>query len=202
MNLLAHAILSPNRPLVRIGNVAADFMSRPEEQSATGDLAEGIRLHTLIDSFTDNHPVVQRSIHRLTGYQRFANPIVDVFFDHFLVSHWPLSETVETYVQTLHAELLENLHLLPTNAQLILRRMIQAEWLLSYSDFHGLRTTFGRMEKRILHRSRREVDMAGSVALLEANYSDFEQDFEEFWPQLVTEISEGKWRTGWDSNPR
>lgn len=188
MNLLAHAILSPDRPLVRVGNVAADFLSRPEEQAIIGDLAEGIRLHKHIDSFTDNHPVVQRATRRLIGYQRFANPIVDVFFDHFLVNHWPRTEPVETYVHNLHADLLEQMYLLPSDAQFILRRMIQDEWLLSYFNLSGLRTTFYRMEKRILHRSKREVDIAGSVNLLEANYAEFENDFLEFWPELVQSV--------------
>ncbi|MEI7575406.1 MAG: ACP phosphodiesterase [Armatimonadota bacterium] len=184
MNLLAHAVLSPNEPLIRLGNFAADFLSRPEEQAMVGPLAAGVRLHRHIDSFTDKHPVVQRAMLRLTGFQRFANPIVDVYFDHFLVNNWPLDESVESYVWTLHAEILEHIHELPPQSQLILRRMIQDEWLLSYFDFAGLRTTFRRMEKRILHNSQRAVDMVGAVALLESHYSQFEQDFQEFWPEL------------------
>lgn len=174
---------------MRVGNVAADFLSRSEEKLFTGELAEGIRLHRQIDTYTDRHPAVQRACQRLVGYQRFANPIVDVFFDHFLVNNWPLSEPVESYVQNLHAEILEHMHLLPENAQFILRKMIQDEWLLSYSDFAGLRTTFHRMEKRILHRSGRTVDMAGAVNLLERRYEEFETDFMEFWPELVQSVS-------------
>jgi acyl carrier protein phosphodiesterase len=190
LNLLAHAVLSPNEPLVRLGNIAADFLSRPEEQAMVGPIAAGVRLHRHIDSFTDNHPAVQRAMLRLTGFQRFANPIVDVFFDHFLVNNWPLDESVESYVWTLHAEILEHIHELPTQAQFILRRMIQDEWLLSYFDFAGLRTTFGRMEKRILHNSKRTVNMTGAVALLETHYAEFELDFQEFWPELVKSVLE------------
>ncbi len=188
MNLLAHAVLSPDVALVRVGNVAADFLGRAEELALTGELAEGVGLHRRIDTFTDRHPVVQRAIHRLEGYQRFANPIVDVFFDHFLVNNWPLLEPVESYVHNLHADLLENLHLLPENAQFILRKMIQDEWLLSYSDFDGLRTTFGRMERRIFHHSKRKVDMAGAVSILERDYSAFQKDFLDFWPDLVQSV--------------
>lgn len=188
MNLLAHAVLSPQDPRVRLGNVATDFLSRSEEVDLVGALEKGVLLHHRIDTFTDKHVVVQRACRRLTGYQRFSNPIVDVFFDHFLVNNWPLQESVERYVHNIHAEILEHLHLLPENAQFVLRRMIQDEWLLSYFDFEGLRTTFHRMERRILHRSGRAVDMAGSVALLEEHYVDFERDFREFWPELVQSV--------------
>jgi acyl carrier protein phosphodiesterase len=67
--------------------------------------------------------------------------------------------------------------------------MIQDEWLLSYSDFDGLRTTFHRMEQRILHRSGRAVDMAGAVELFESQIAAFELDFREFWPDLVQSVS-------------
>jgi acyl carrier protein phosphodiesterase len=189
MNLLAHAVLSPDIALVRVGNVAADFLARPDEIALTGDLAEGVLLHRRIDTITDKHEAVKRACGRLIGYQRFSNPIVDVFFDYFLVNNWPLAVPVEAYVHNLHAEILEHLHLLPENTQFVLRRMIQDEWLLSYSDFDGLRTTFHRMEKRILHRSGRAVDMAGAVELFESQIAAFELDFREFWPDLVQSVS-------------
>ncbi len=185
MNILAHAILSPERPLVRVGNVSADFLKRSEEQSMNRELREGFELHHRIDTFTDRHPVVERAKARLTGYQRFANPVIDVVFDHFLVGHWPLAQSVESYVVDLHTEILENLHLLPDSAQLILRRMIQDEWLLSYFDLDGLELTFRRMASRIKFVTRRDVDLVGAVGVIKQNYDALEADFLEFWPELV-----------------
>lgn len=185
MNILAHAVLSPERPLVRVGNVSADFLKRSEEQSMDGELRQGFELHHRIDTFTDRHPVVERTKARLIGYQRFANPVIDVVFDHFLVRRWPLAQSVESYVVDLHAEILENLHLLPGSAQLILRRMIQDEWLLSYFDLDGLELTFRRMASRIKFVTRRDIDLAGAIGVIQQNYDALEADFLEFWPELI-----------------
>lgn len=185
MNILAHAILSPEHSLVRVGNVSADFLKRSEEQSIDGELRQGFELHHRIDTITDRHPVVERAKARLTGYQRFANPVIDVVFDHFLVRHWPLAQSVESYVVELHAEILENLHLLPDSAQLTLRRMIQDEWLLSYFDLAGLEITFGRMASRIRFVTRRDIDLSAAIGVIQQNYDALEADFIEFWPELV-----------------
>jgi acyl carrier protein phosphodiesterase len=188
MNLLAHAVLSPNPGIVRVGNVVADFVTRTEQTALHPDLQEGFLLHYRIDTFTDRHPVVERAKQRLVGYQRFANPIIDVFFDHFLVMNWSSPKPLRDYVDELHEELAANRESLPTQAQDVLQRMIDDQWLLSYDTFDNLKLTLGRMENRIKFRTGRTEEMQSAARTLESNYEAFRNDFDEFWPELKNHI--------------
>ncbi|MGL4552092.1 MAG: ACP phosphodiesterase, partial [Gemmataceae bacterium] len=65
MNWLAHALLSPPDPEVRLGNLLADLVKGRDRHPMGEPFRRGIALHQRIDRFTDAHPVVHRSIARL-----------------------------------------------------------------------------------------------------------------------------------------
>ena len=185
MNLLAHAVLSPDQPLIRIGNVLGDFIHRNEVATLDHKIQKGIELHKRIDSFTDNHPAVANSKSKMIAFQRFANPLIDVFYDHFLTKHWSQPETVRDYTTQLYLSIEEARPLLPDNCVRISERLIEDDWLNLYGTFDGLSTNLSRMERRIEYGSGRKVDLVSSLQILEVRYDEFEADFLEFWPQLV-----------------
>ena len=52
-------------------------------------MQDGVRLHRLIDGFTDRHPVVRGSIGRIAeqcGW--FSGIVIDVYYDHILARDW------------------------------------------------------------------------------------------------------------------
>lgn len=188
MNLLAHAVLSPDNERVRVGNVLADFIRRPEIETLDPELQQGIEIHQRIDRFTDNHPVVQRSQERLVGFQRYANPLIDVFYDHFLTMKWPLVSPIHQFIPDLYRSIRSCHAVLPPDSVRISDNMIDQDWLSGYGSYPGLKTNLGRMEKRIEYVRGRKVDLVSAIQILEVQYKDFEQDFDEFWPQLRAEI--------------
>ena len=189
MNLLAHAVLSPNSGLIQVGNVLADFIHRNEAADLHNDIRAGIEIHRRIDSFTDNHPAVANSKSKMITFQRFANPLIDVFYDHFLTKHWNKPETVRDFTSDLYQSIQMAQPRLPETCVQISERMIEQDWLNLYGTFEGVATNLGRMERRIEFGTGRKVDLGSSLQILEVRYDEFEADFLDFWPQLVGHVS-------------
>jgi len=189
VNLLAHSVLSPKNERIRVGNVLADFIGRREKEGLDPEIQEGIELHQRIDRFTDNHPVVQRSQAKLVGFQRYANPLIDVFYDHFLTVQWPKDQFIGDYIEELYDSIRACHPILPADCGRISETMMEQNWLAGYGSYPGLETNLGRMERRIEYVRGRKVDLVSAIQILEVRYKEFEADFLEFWPQLVVEVS-------------
>jgi acyl carrier protein phosphodiesterase len=189
LNLLAHAVLSPPAEIVRIGNVLADFVGRAEKEMLGTELQTGFRLHRRIDSYTDSHPVVERSKARLVGFQRYGNALIDIFYDHFLTRYWEQPNSVRQYTNELYRSIQSHQPILPESCKEVAIRMIEQDWMNYYQDYEGLALNLSRMESRIKYRTGRSVDLVSSIQILDAEYRGLELDFLEFWPQLVGHVS-------------
>lgn len=188
MNWLAHALLSENTPVFRLGNLLPDFLSAPELGGLDPMFQPGMARHRQIDAFTDQHPVVRRSVRRFTPeYRRVAPVLVDVFYDHFLSTDWAhySAQSLEAFVSEVYLSFDVHRARLPESLWLPLERMRVEDWLGSYRDLDGLRRTLMRMERRF----RRRVDLVGGLAELERNYAGLRDDFREFFPELRAEVT-------------
>jgi len=67
MNFLAHIFLSQHNEDWMIGNLIADFISNRDLDSLNVGVREGVMMHRQIDTFTDSHPVVKKSVRRLSS---------------------------------------------------------------------------------------------------------------------------------------
>lgn len=88
MNLLGHAFLSFNDAEVLCGNMMGDFVKGKKIlDSYPPKIRQGLILHRKIDTFTDNHPVVDlaKNYYR-KDYRLYSGAIIDVLFDHFLAN--------------------------------------------------------------------------------------------------------------------
>jgi acyl carrier protein phosphodiesterase len=183
MNWLAHALLSERTSTYRLGNLLPDFLNATELGQVDQAFLPGVLCHRRIDSFTDQHSVVRRSVRRFApAYRRVAPVLVDVFYDHFLSTDWaryspqPLEEFVGEVYQAIEAHRFQ----LPESIWPPLQRMCAEDWLGSYRDRAGLRRTLERMERRF----RRRVDLVGGLADLGQHYAALQEDFREFFPEL------------------
>src|SRR4051812_26307099 len=91
MNYLAHLLLSENSPEARIGNLMGDFVKSAslDPNTYSAPMRRGITLHQKIDAYTDTHPVFQISRTRISApRRRYAGILIDIFYDHFLATHW------------------------------------------------------------------------------------------------------------------
>ena len=186
MNWLAHLRLSPPRPpLLRLGNLAGDFVRGIELATLHPELQVGVRSHRAIDAFVDAHPGVRAARARFAPpFRRFAGVLLDVFFDHFLARDWQRfgdGGPLPAFLASVHADLRAHHDRLPPPLQRVTTRFCADGWLEGYASVDGIARVLGLMARRL----SRPTPLADGAELLRADYAAIESDFLVLWPELV-----------------
>ncbi|EZH71513.1 ACP phosphodiesterase [Aquimarina atlantica] len=184
MNFLAHIYLSGEDQELKIGNFIADSVKGKKQLlQYSNRIQQGITLHRKIDSYTDTHAIVRKSVSRLfPKYRHYSTVIVDVLYDHFLAANWKEYSDIplETYVAEFYDLLYEYHEVLPKQIQNFMPYMIKDNWLLNYSTIQGIGTILYQMNQRTKNRSK----MNFAVIELEQYYTDFDKEFRSFFEEL------------------
>ena len=189
MNFLAHLFLSGPPAAaayaeVLLGNFMADSVPGRQLENYPAAVQAGIRLHRAIDTYTDQHPVVRRATQRLraAGYGKYAGVISDMFLDHFLARNFHdfSPESLPDFTQRVYALLTACQAEMPPRVQHFLPHLVAHNWLLHYAEFDGIARALHGLSRRATPGSGMET----AVAELQANYTAYEADFREFFPQL------------------
>lgn len=183
MNFLAHIYLSGNNDLIKIGNFMADGIRGNKYENFPPEIQKGITLHRAIDTFTDAHPLFRLSTKRLhQRYHHYAGVIVDVFYDHFLAKNWKnySDENLEDYIARFYQSLHDNIDSLSEKTIKIMPYMINQNWLLCYQTVEGIGRILNQMDCRTGYKSK----MQFATEELKNHYSEFEQEFTEFFEEL------------------
>ncbi len=189
MNFLAHVYLSHDTEESIIGNLLGDFVKGRPEQHYDGEILKWIKIHRKIDFYTDSHAVV-RSSKRLISQKRrrFSGIIVDIGFDHYLAKNWHefSDEDFPKFVNKVYSILDTNNSILPPRLLALLPRLFSEDWFNMYRSLDGIDYVFNRMSKRI----KRENTLAGSVDEITNNYSELEERFFRFFPDVIDFVNE------------
>lgn len=187
MNFLAHSFLSGNDEDILLGNFFADSVKGNQQGKFRPGIVNGINLHRKIDEFTDKHPIVKQSIHRLAPkYGKFSGIVADIYYDHFLAAGWqnyhplPLTE----FASRCYTILLRNYQVLPPFSQRIFPFIMLNNWLLSYEQFKGLQRVFDGMTRRTGLPFMNEA-----VDDLKKDYSLYALEFNRFFPDIVEYVN-------------
>jgi acyl carrier protein phosphodiesterase len=151
MNYLAHALLSPEDPLILMGNLWGDLLRPKDYESLEPGIVQGVRRHKAIDAFTDQHQAVDRMIMILRPYQGKYTPVVtDVLMDHILSKFWdqyhPLP--LEEFCRLTYQAVDDHLHLIPERLHPRIRRMLGHQWLESCKNRERMEQTLRMLSKR------------------------------------------------------
>ncbi|MCP4551540.1 MAG: DUF479 domain-containing protein [Bacteroidetes bacterium] len=187
MNFLAHLFLSPKNKDVIFGNFIADAVKGKVFDTYAPEIQRGILLHRVIDLYTDQHSVFKRSVERLTpNYRRYSGIIVDIYYDHFLSKYWNeyRSTVLKDEVLELYQLLVRRFNILPPRSKRLLPFMIVQNWLVNYSNLKDLRRVFKGMSRRTSNSS----GMVTAVDDLEEHYQLYENEFREFFPEIIKYI--------------
>ncbi len=188
MNYLAHFYLAGDSDELVVGNFIGDAVKGNDYLDYPEKIKQGILMHRAIDSFTDSHPLVRQSTHRLQEhYHKFSGILVDVFYDHFLAKNWSKfhAKSLNDFAQNSYKTLEENNLHLPEKAQFMLPYMKNGNWLYNYIYIEGIKRTLGGMARR----SKFENNMHLGTTHLQEFYSEFENEFLEFFPQLIEHVA-------------
>lgn len=183
MNFLAHAHLSGDNDEVLLGNFIADAVKGSQWKNFDTDIRAGILLHRQIDTFTDKHELVKKSIGRVRNeYGRYSGIVVDIYYDHFLAEGWNRFHdlALQRFSRYVYSILSKRFLVLPQRTKKMLPFLIAQDWLTNYATFTGLNHVFQGMDRRTSLLS----GMSNAVECLEKNYAGLKQDFNAFYPEL------------------
>lgn len=193
MNLLAHALLSPDEPAVMVGNLVADWVKGRARQVLPEGVRRGMALHQRIDAFTDAHPVVERCAGFLEGrWGRYSPVLVDILFDHVLATEWERwsGRARAELIAAAYAALRGHLHLLPERAQYAVHALLADDWLTAYGSLDGIALALSRLSVRLNMRGH-DIELAPAVGDFVAQRAAFHAAFGEFFPQLCRHVEAG-----------
>jgi acyl carrier protein phosphodiesterase len=186
MNYLAHVFLARATPELLTGGLLGDFVKGRLDDSFPPAVRAGIELHRAIDSYTDQHALVLASRALIAPERRrFAGILVDVFYDHFLARHWPAHAglPLEHFTRQVYTVLWPQRHGFPARLQRILPWMRADDWLASYAELDAVDAALRGMARRFRYAERARPLVDG-IDDLHARYTELEQHFLEFFPQL------------------
>ncbi|UMB60672.1 acyl carrier protein phosphodiesterase [Lutibacter sp. A80] len=184
MNFLAHLYLSKDNKNILIGNFISDAIKGKDYQKYPKEIRAGILLHREIDTFTDTHPIVKKSMRRLNKrYRHYNGVIIDILYDHYLAKNWSNYSEIplELYAENVYSFLNENIATFPEELQHLLPNMIQYNWLVNYATVEGIERVLKGMNKRTKGIS--QMDLA--IEDLKLNYLEFETDFTAYFKELI-----------------
>ena len=183
MNFLAHLYLSKDNKNILIGNFISDAVKGKNYLNYPSEIKAGILLHREIDNFTDTHPTVRKSMHRLhERYRHYDGVIIDILYDHFLAKNWAHYSEIplELYAENVYNFLNENIETFPEELQNLLPNMIKYNWLVNYASLEGIERVLGGMNKRTKGIS--QMDLA--IEDLKLHYTELEEDFTSYFKEL------------------
>jgi len=195
MNHLAHLFLSGDDELLLVGNFMADHVKGRDLSRYPARVADGIRLHRLIDTFTDSHPVVEESKRRLRPrFRKYAPVVADMYYDHFLAVRWEAYSDgpLASYSASMYRTLDRHRALMPERSLRFLQYMVRHDWLTGYGTFQGLHDVLCGMAGR----TRFVSHMEQAAEFLEAHYERFGDEFGRFFPALCEYVGALHTQTG------
>ena len=184
MNYLAHLYLSDDDAESLVGSLMGDFVKGRIDDELPERVRSGVWLHRRVDSFTDAHPVVQRSKARIAPeFRRYAGILIDMFYDHFLARHWPdyAAQPLEHFSRRVYGILADRQHTFPSHMQRSMAYMVNNDLLMSYLEVTGIEHALIGIEGRL----KRPSGLGKAAGELHANYAELLHDFTEFFPELI-----------------
>jgi acyl carrier protein phosphodiesterase len=185
LNFLAHTFLSGNNEEIIVGNFMGDYVKGKNYLLFPEQVKKGILIHRDIDTFTDLHQVTRRAKQRVAPrYHKYAGIIIDIFYDHFLASLWDQYSdlSLQDFVNRTYDLLKRNYKVLPESIKRWFPTFLENNWMMAYRTVEGIELVLERMSANTSLPNH-----AGyAVDVLKEQYTVFEADFLEFFPEIVT----------------
>ncbi len=183
MNYLAHAYLSFHDPEVLVGNMISDFVKGKKQYDYPDGIQKGIRLHRIIDLFTDQHMATKTAKELLKpAVGAYAGAFIDVVYDHFLATD-PTIHDADTWLEfsaTTYRLLEPQVHHFPEKFARMFPYMKTQNWLYNYRFNWGIERSFEGVARRARYLSP-END---AFQLFELHYDQLKVSYTLFFPEV------------------
>lgn len=183
MNFLAHLVLAEDNAEARFGNLLGDFCHGVDVSALPPVVHAGLLRHRAIDRFTDAASEVRTAKALFSAQRRrFAPVMVDVLFDHFLLRHWQRFEqrAYSPLCQQIYQDLWQQRAKMPPAMAATVTSIVQHDWFASYRSIEDIGLALDRIASRIRFANQ----FSGSIDEIRFHYSELDQLFLQFYPQL------------------
>ena len=183
MNYLAHAYLSFDDKEILAGNVISDFVKGKKQFEYPSPIHAGIRLHRLIDDFTDQHAATREAKEFFRpDYRLYSGAFIDVVYDHFLATDE--TEFTDSSLLAFSAKVYDSLEYnrkwLPDPFAAMFPFMRSQNWLFNYRSIWGIERSFNGIARRAAYLH--ESDTA--FGLFTKHYQPLQQCYRHFWKDV------------------
>lgn len=188
MNYLAHALLSPDDPLILMGNLWGDLLKPRDYEFLHAGILKGVEIHKKIDAFTDQHHAVAQIMNLLRPFQGKYTPVVaDVLMDFTLSKFWGHyhQQTLEDFCQSKYETVSAHLGFIPDRLHPRINRMLGHQWLESCA-------TRQRMERTLFILSKRasfDNTIAEALTAYDLHHAKMDSLFLEFFEEVQQYIT-------------
>jgi acyl carrier protein phosphodiesterase len=186
MNYLAHLSLSGNDGQIMAGNFIGDSMRGIDLHSFPPHIQKGIHLHRFIDDFTDHHQEFIKAKKYFSvefDKYRYSGALVDIFFDHFLATHFSryFKGDLQEFAYHCYTILGQHYFIFPEKAKHFFQYMVQNNILFNYSRTEGIEKVLEGMTYRINEKAL----LFNAFPIFLSHYRELEKHFENFFPELM-----------------
>lgn len=190
MNWLAHIFLSEQNIDFQMGNFLADPLKGKVWDDASIDLKNGIKVHMIIDSYTDSNPLVIQSKHRLREKGLLKAVVLDITYDYFLTKNWNMFCNIpfELFTQTFYEEASQRLEYISPLASKHVKNIVKYKVLHKYQTEKHLKKAFERIDKRLSTKLLNRDTASSYFESVQKNIDSLEEDFLYFFPKLCDEV--------------
>jgi len=192
MNWLAHVLLSKQNIDFQLGNYLADPLKGQFWQGASADLIEGMRIHKIIDSYTDRDPIVSQSKARLRKRGLLKPVIIDLTYDYLLTQNWDSFTSINksTFLKHFNHDGYQRAFAFPQEPQQLVHNLTQNDRLNRYNTFEELYHGFKRIDERLSPKLLAKESASGYFEDVLNHIESLEADFLAFFPQLCEHIKQ------------
>lgn len=184
MNFLAHAYLSFNDPDILAGNMISDFVKGKKQYTYAPRIQMGIRLHRLIDAFTDSHACTKEiKKYFQPAYGLYAGAFTDIVYDYFLandLNEFENEKKLEDFTTLTYIQLQQNMPDLPEAFQHMFPYMREHNWLYNYRQTSGIMKSFNGMS----NRAKYITESATAYSVFVTNIAAIRPLYTEYFPLL------------------
>lgn len=162
----------------------SDFVKGKAQYDYPEMIRHGIRLHRLIDDFTDRHPATAaiKELFR-PHYRLYAGAFTDVAYDYFLANdknEFKDADALRSFSTTTY-RILENFEqYFPARFAAMFPYMQSQDWLSNYIHTWGIEKSFGGLVRRSAYLTESET----ASKIFNNHLPEMEVFYNEFFPSL------------------
>lgn len=185
MNFLAHLHIAEHCHSSLLGNLLGDFVKGDPSVLYRADIAQGIRLHRFVDTYTDTHEIMREAKSYFdSSNRRFAGIALDVFWDHCLAVNWHHFHhlSLDAFCDRARKQVARESNFeLPARYVNVATWMWSEGWLASYAQLSNIDFALQRMSTR----SPRMAELQNSFTYIERHYNELNALFLRLYPQVL-----------------